>query len=49
METLGLGDAEALRTAVSFGAGFPRLDPALPSRGIYNRRWGLLLNVRVSQ
>lgn len=48
METLGLGDAEALRVAVTFGTGFPRLDPALPPRGIHNRRWGLLLNVDVA-
>ena len=47
METLGLGDAEELRKAVTFGTGFPRLDPALPVRGIHNRRWGLLLNMQV--
>ena len=48
METLGLGNAEALRKAVTFGTGFPRLDPALPPRGIHNRRWGLLLNMEVA-
>lgn len=48
METLGLGDAEALRKAVTFGTGFPRLDPALPPHGIHNRRWGLLLNTQVA-
>jgi predicted transcriptional regulator of viral defense system len=48
METLGLGDAEALRKAVTLGTGFPRLDPALPPRGSHNRRWGLLLNMKVA-
>jgi predicted transcriptional regulator of viral defense system len=48
METLGLGDAEALRKAVTFGTGFPRLDPALPPHGVHNRRWGLLLNAQVA-
>ena len=49
METLGLGNAEAVRKAVTFGTGYPRLDPALPARGTHNRRWGLLLNVQVAR
>jgi predicted transcriptional regulator of viral defense system len=49
METLGLGNAEAVRMAVTFGTGYPRLDPALPARGTHNRRWGLLLNVQVAR
>lgn len=48
MESLGLGDVEALRKAVRFGTGYPRLDPSQPARGKHNRRWGLLLNVRVA-
>lgn len=48
MESLGLGDAEALKTAVTLGAGYPRLDPSQPARGAHNRRWGLRLNVQVA-
>ena len=44
METLGVGDAEALRALVKPASGYPRLDPTLPARGKYNRRWGLLIN-----
>jgi predicted transcriptional regulator of viral defense system len=38
------GDAEALRASAKQAAGYPRLDPTLPARGKYNRRWGLLIN-----
>ena len=49
METLGLGDPEALRKAVSIAPGFSPLDPTLLRRGKYNRRWGLLINVRIKE
>lgn len=45
LETLKLGDPEALRKAVSIAPGFSPLDPTLPKRGKYNRRWGLLVNI----
>lgn len=48
METLGVGNPEALRTAVKLGSGYPRLDPTLPARGQHNRRWGLLVNAKVA-
>lgn len=48
METLGLGDAEAFRKAVHLSAGFSSLDPGLPRRGKYNRRWGLLINTEIN-
>lgn len=44
METLGLGNVEKFRKAVALASGFSLLDPALPRRGKYNRRWGLLIN-----
>lgn len=47
METFKLGDPEALRKAASIAPGFSSLDPTLPRRGKYNRRWGLLVNVEV--
>lgn len=49
METLGLGDPEALREATSLAPGFSSLDPTLPKRGKHNRRWGLLINVEVGR
>jgi len=49
METLELGDPEALRKAVSIASGFSPLDPTLPRRGKYNRRWGLLINVEIKE
>ena len=49
METLGLGDPEALRKAISLAPGFSPLDPTLPKKGKHNRRWGLLVNVEVGQ
>jgi predicted transcriptional regulator of viral defense system len=49
MEALGLGDPEALRKAISLAPGFSPLDPTLPKKGKYNRRWGLLVNVEVGQ
>ena len=48
METLGLGDVEALRKAVPLASGFSSLDPTMPKRGKYNRRWGLLVNATVT-
>jgi len=48
MESQGIGDAEALRKSVRLAKGFSRLDPTLPDDGTYNRRWGLLINARVS-
>ena len=47
METLGLGNVEALRKAVTLAPGFSPLDPTLPRRGKYNRRWGLLINMEI--
>jgi predicted transcriptional regulator of viral defense system len=49
METLGLGDPEALRKAVPIAPGFSSLDPTLPKRGKHNRRWGLLINVEIER
>lgn len=49
METLRLGDPEALRKAVPLASGFLPLDPTLPKRMKYNRRWGLLVNAEVSR
>lgn len=47
METLDLGDCEALRAVVPLAAGFSPLDPTMPKRGKYNRRWGLLVNMEI--
>lgn len=47
METLGLGNVEALRKTVPPAQGFSLLDPTLPKRGKYNRRWGLLINSEI--
>lgn len=47
METLGLGNVEALRKAVPPALGFSLLDPTLPKQGKYNRRWGLLINSEI--
>jgi predicted transcriptional regulator of viral defense system len=47
METLGLGDVEALRKEAPLAPGFSPLDPTLPKRGKYNRRWGLLINAEM--
>jgi len=47
METLGVGDVEALRNEASLAPGFSPLDPTLPKRGKYNRRWGLLVNAEM--
>ena len=49
MESFGLGNAEALRKAVTLGTGYPRLDPSQPARGTHNTRWGLLLNMQVAR
>jgi predicted transcriptional regulator of viral defense system len=47
METLALGDAEALLPIAKRGSGYSRLDPTLPATGKYSRRWGLLINAEV--
>lgn len=47
METLGLGNVEALRKVVTLAPGFSPLDPTLPRHGKYNRRWGLLINTEI--
>lgn len=48
MEKLGLGDIEALREKAPLATGFSALDPAMPKRGRYNRRWGLLINTEIA-
>ncbi|MBI5741152.1 MAG: hypothetical protein HZA16_10585 [Nitrospirae bacterium] len=47
MEALGLGDIEKLRKAVALAPGFSPLDPTLPRKGKFNRRWGLLINTEI--
>jgi len=47
METLGLGDVETLRATIPRASGFSPLDPTMPKRGKYNRRWGLLVNTEM--
>lgn len=47
METLGIGDVEKLRKAVTLAPGFSPLDPTMPRNGKYNRRWGLLVNMEI--
>jgi predicted transcriptional regulator of viral defense system len=47
METLGLGNVEDFRKAVTLASGFSPLDPTLPHHGKYNRRWGLLVNTEI--
>ena len=47
METLGVGDVEALRRETTRAPGFSALDPTLPKHGKYNRRWGLLVNAEI--
>ena len=47
METLRLGDVEALRTEAPRAPGFSTLDPTMPKHGKYNRRWGLLVNAEI--
>ena len=49
METLGLGNPEALRNAVPLAPGFSPLDPTLPKKGKHSRRWGLLVNAEVGR
>jgi predicted transcriptional regulator of viral defense system len=48
MERLGLGDVEALREEAPLAPGFSALDPTMPKRGKYNRRWGLLVNTEIT-
>ena len=47
MERLGLGDVEALRQEAPIAPGFSMLEPTMPKRGKYNRRWGLLVNTEI--
>ncbi|OGW40123.1 MAG: hypothetical protein A2Y97_07175 [Nitrospirae bacterium RBG_13_39_12] len=47
MEMLGLGDVEKLRKLTVLAPGFSPLDPTLPRKGKYNRRWGLLINAEI--
>lgn len=47
MEMLELGDIEEFRTAIPLAPGFSPLDPTMPKRGKYNRRWGLLVNTEI--
>lgn len=47
METLGLGDVEALRASIPRAPGFSPFDPTMPKNGKYNRRWGLLVNAEI--
>jgi len=47
METLGVGNPEALRKTSSLASGFSPLDPTLPRQGKHNRRWNLLINAKV--
>ena len=49
METLGLGNPEALRKGVPLAPGFSTLDPTLPKKGKHSRRWGLLVNAEVGR
>jgi len=49
MENFRLGKHELLRKTTSLANGFSPLDPTLPRRGKYNRRWGLLINVKISE
>jgi predicted transcriptional regulator of viral defense system len=48
MEAHSVGDAEALRKAARLAHGYPALDPTVPAGGTYNRRWGLLVNAKVT-
>ena len=49
METFKLGKPELFLEATSLANGFSPLDPTLPKRGKYNRRWGLLINVEINK
>jgi predicted transcriptional regulator of viral defense system len=49
MESLGLGEPEVLRRETLLSSGFSPLDPILPKRGKYNRRWRLLINSEVGR
>jgi len=48
METLGVGKPEVFRQTIKLAPGFSLLDPALPKKGRFNRRWGLLINAEIS-
>ena len=43
----GMTNTDAFRKAVTLAPGFSTLDPTLPKRGKYNRRWGLLVNLDI--
>lgn len=45
LETLELDEAGSLRREAQRSKGFSPLDPLLPHKGRYSRRWGLLVNV----
>ena len=47
MEALGKGHVEKFRRSATLRSGFPSLDPTLPATGRFNRRWGLLVNMKV--
>lgn len=47
MESLGLGDIENFRKTVNLASGFSLLDPTMPRKGKFNRRWGLLINAEI--
>jgi predicted transcriptional regulator of viral defense system len=47
METLHLGNPEALRKWVKLASWYSLLDPTLPRYGTYHRRWGLFINLGV--
>jgi len=49
MEISGLGNSGSLRQSGTLAAGYPRLDPALPPVGKYNKRWGLLINSKAAE
>ncbi len=47
LERLKLGHPDELRKRAGIGAGFSSLDPTLPKKGRFNRKWGLLVNAEV--
>lgn len=47
LERLKLGNPDLLRKRAGIGAGFSALDPTLPKKGRFNRKWGLRVNAEV--
>lgn len=47
LETLAIGNPEELRHSARLSEGYSRLDPTIPAQGKHNRRWGLLINIKV--